>query len=101
MTARTVIFQPEAISQLENLQDCIAHNASPAIAGRYAGAIFDHCESLVDFPYRGTARDDVGAGLRTISYRGRALIVFTIGEESIDILGIFYGGQNWEPGFTD
>jgi len=101
VTSHKIIFQPEAIIQLQGLQDFIAANASPAIAARYVAAIFDQCEALRDFPHRGTQRDDVRLGLRTLSHRGRALIVFTVGTDRVDILGVFYGGQNWELTFAD
>lgn len=101
MTRCAVIFQPEAIAQLRTLEDYIAENASPAIGLRYVESIFDHCQALADFPQRGTMRDDVRPGLRTLSYRGRTLIIFVVGEERVDILGIFYGGQNWQDAFLD
>ncbi len=96
-----IVFQPEAIVQLENLEVYIAEHASAAIAGRYISAIIDHCQSLAEFPLRGTNRDDIRPDLRTMSYRHRTLIAFVVGDVRVDILGIFHGGQNWEARFSD
>ena len=100
MTSFRVIFQPEAIEQLEALEDYIAAEASPAIAAQYSDAIIESCNALRDFPHRGTLREDIRPGLRTISHRGRTIIVFSVGNERVDIIGIFYGGQNWEATLT-
>lgn len=100
MIRYAIILQPEAIAQLQDLEDYIAANASPAIGQQYVEAIIGYCHELATFPQRGTMRDDVRPGLRTLSYRGRTVIVFVVGDGRVDILGIFYGGQNWESGFA-
>ena len=58
MSQYPVIFTPEAQEQLAALYRYIAAAASPEIAERYASAIIAYCESLQDFPHRGTRRDD-------------------------------------------
>lgn len=55
----SVIFTPEAQEQLLSLYRYIASAASPEIADRYTNSIVAHCDSLQDFPMRGTRRDDV------------------------------------------
>jgi toxin ParE1/3/4 len=58
--------------------------------------IVDHCEKLGDFPKIGTPRDDIRPGLRTLSFRRRATIAYAVGPTTILILGVFYGGQDFE-----
>ena len=41
-------------------------------------------------------RDDVRPGLRTTNYRKRTIIAFSVDAERVSIIGIFYGGQNYE-----
>jgi toxin ParE1/3/4 len=91
-----IIFSPEAETQLIELYDYIVFHASSDIALRYTEAIVNYCESLSTFPHRGTKRDDIRSGLRITNYRKRVVIAFTIESELISILGIFYGGQNYE-----
>ncbi len=91
-----VVFSPEAEEQLLSLYRHIATAASPAIATRYTGGIVDFCESLQTFPYRGMSRDDVRPGLRITGYRKRVLIAYAVDAEALSIIGIFYGGQDYE-----
>lgn len=78
------------------LYQYIAVAVSPAIALRYTDAIVSYCESLSIFPHRGTVRDDVRMGLRVTHYRKRAVIAFAVETEWVYIVGVFYGGQDYE-----
>jgi plasmid stabilization system protein ParE len=91
-----VAFSPEAEEQLAALYSYIAAAASPEIAARYTEAIVTYCEGLRAFPHRGTRRDDVRPGLRIINYRKRAVIAFFVDAEQVSIIGVFYGGQDYE-----
>ena len=95
MTHR-VIFSPEAEEQLVSLYKFIAAAASPTIAAGYTEAIVNYCESLAMFPMRGTVRSDVRPGLRVTHYKKRAVIAFSVDQEHVSILGVFYGGQDYE-----
>jgi toxin ParE1/3/4 len=91
-----VVFTPEAEEQLAALYHYIAAAASPAIAARYTEAIVSYCESLRTFPHRGTKRDDVRPGLRITNYKKRAVIAFDVDSERVSIIGVFYGGRDYE-----
>ena len=92
----TVEFTPEALKQLVVLYRYIATEVSPEIAKRYTDAIVTHCEELQTFPLRGNQRDDIRPGLRTTNYRKRAVIAFSVNATRVSILGVFYGGQDFE-----
>lgn len=55
-----------------------------------------YCDSLRTFPLRGTRRDDVRPGLRITNYKKRAVIAFDVDADVVSIIGVFYGGQNYE-----
>ena len=74
----------------------IAAAGSSAIAERYTSAIVTYCETLETFPHRGVLRDDIRPGLRITNYRGRTVIAFTVNSERTSIIGVFYGGQDYE-----
>ncbi len=97
----SVIYAPEAEAQLLALFFHIAAAASPEIAARYTDAIVEQCESLKTFPMRGARRDDIRPGLRVFGFRRRVSITFEITGEVVTILGIFYGGQNFETAFSE
>ncbi|TWB59432.1 type II toxin-antitoxin system RelE/ParE family toxin [Nitrospirillum viridazoti] len=100
MTYR-VIFSPQALEQLAKLYHYIAEAASPGIAAHYTEAIVGYCEQLCAHPYRGTMRDDVRPGLRITNYRKRTVVAFDIDGDVVSIIGIFYGGQNYEAILRD
>ncbi len=92
----TVIFTPEAQEQLAALYRYIAATASPEIAERYTSAIITYCEGLQTAPHLGTCRDDVRPGLRVTNYKKRAVIAFDVDAGLVSIIGVFYGGQDYE-----
>ncbi len=96
-----VVFTPEAEAQLIELYGYIAAEASPETAARFTDGIVTYCESLSSFPVRGTRRDDVRPGLRITSYRKRVVIAFAVDADQVQIIGIFYGGQNYEAILQD
>ena len=96
-----VVFTPEAEEPLAGLYRYIAEAASPGTAARYTEAIVTFCESLSTFPHRGTLRDDVRPGLRITHYKKRAVIAFAVDASQVAIIGVFYGGQDYESVLHD
>jgi toxin ParE1/3/4 len=96
MAPYRVIFSPEADAQLVAIYRRISGKTAPTVADRFTGAIVDYCEKLESFPQRGTRRDDLRPGLRTIGFRRRVTIAFAVEADSVMIIGIFYGGQDFE-----
>jgi len=92
----TVVFTPEAEEQLAALYRYIEEKASPEIALRYTSAIVDHCEGFRELPRRAVRRDDIRLGLHITHYKGRAVIAFTVDAERVSIIGVFYGGRDYE-----
>jgi plasmid stabilization system protein ParE len=99
----TVTLSPQARDQLIALNAYIADATSPKIADRYTDAIAEFCFSLATFPERGTRRDDIRPGVRVTNYRKRAVIAFAVDTrtEQVAILGVFYGGQDYESALAD
>jgi len=102
-----VVFTPEAMAQLEALYRYVAQAAGADVASRYTNAIVTYCESLHTFPLRGMRRDDISPGLRISNYKKRAVIAFAVEAEEVSVIGMYYGGQDyesvlqWEQGSDD
>jgi len=96
-----VIISPRAWAQLAALYDYIADSSSEEIAENYITAIIAHCHGLSTFPKRGTQRNDIRPGIRIMGFRRRVSIAFEVSETAVIILGIFYGGQNFEALLSD
>lgn len=101
MNSYAVVFTPRASRHLAALYRYIEREASPSTATRYTEAIVAQCTDLSVFPQRGTQRDDLSSGLRVTNYRGRAVIAFKVDDAAlrVSIVGVFYGGQNYEAAF--
>lgn len=102
MKAYRVVLTPEALDQVRAIERYIAAASGyPTIAQRYVDALVSFCESLATFPQRGTRRDDIRPGLRLVPYRGTAEVAFVVTGEQVWIVGVFYGGQDYESALGD
>lgn len=89
-------FRKRARAELFALYGYIADEAGDEIAGNYIARIEAACLSLTTFPLRGTRRDDLGSGLRTIGFERRVLIAFRVGKDAVTSVRILYGGRDFE-----
>ena len=89
-----LFFHPSAERELEDIYDYIADQSGPIRAESFVSSIRDHCKQLVEFPERGTLRDDLRPGLRVIGFRRRVSIAFAVKGDRVTIIGIFYGGRD-------
>ncbi len=92
----SIVFSPEASEDLLGIYRYIAKEASPVIAQRFTDAIVNHCEGFREFPERAVRRDDIRPGLHVTNYKGRVVIAFAIDATTVSILGLFYGGRDYE-----
>ncbi len=91
-----IVFTPEARDQLDQLHSYISAAADVETASRFADGIIDHITGLDEFPQRGTPRDDLRPGLRTLAWRRRVTIAFMVEKADVVVIGIFYGGRDFE-----
>lgn len=91
-----VRFQPRAKADLLALYNYIADAAGTGVAEAYIARIEAACLNLQMFPERGTRRDHIRPGLRTMDFERRVTIAFVVQAESVLVVRIFYGGQNFE-----
>ena len=70
-------------------------------AGDYISRIEAACMALATFPERGTKRDDLEPGIRTIGFERRATIAFRVEDNTVRIVRVFYAGRDYEAHFHD
>ncbi|MBS0557598.1 MAG: type II toxin-antitoxin system RelE/ParE family toxin [Proteobacteria bacterium] len=99
----SVRFAPEALAQLEAIEQYIGDAGSTLTAMRYVDSIIDFCEGLVTFPQRCRQRDDLFPGLRITNYRGSAVVAYLVdtASEVVTIVGVYYGGQDYESALRE
>jgi toxin ParE1/3/4 len=96
MKERHVQFSPDATVDLDGLLEWIAEAASLNVALAYVDRIEIFCQSLGFASNRGTNRNDIRPGLRTVGFERRLTIAFEVEADKVTILRVFQGGRNWE-----
>jgi toxin ParE1/3/4 len=89
-----VRFAPAANQDLSELYDFIARHSGPARALGYIERIERYCLGFETAPERGTKRDYLRPGLRTVGFERRVLIAFHIDDGTVTIDRILYGGRD-------
>jgi toxin ParE1/3/4 len=92
---RSLDLRPAARTDLIAIQDFIAAD-DPRRAVTFAAEIRARCEVLTTHPDIGRARDDLLPGLRILPIMRRAAIAYLTRPDRIEILRIFYAGQDYE-----
>jgi toxin ParE1/3/4 len=93
--AHDLVYRPRAEEDLEAIYRFIALD-NPTRAFTFVEQIQRRCDLLRDLPEQGKARPDLRAGLRIIPYGRSVVIAYQIAGETIEILRVFYGGQDYE-----
>jgi len=89
-----LVFSPEARTDLVELYDYIADQAGRSRAMAYLERVERFCSEFTDFPLRGTRRDGLRSGLRTIGFERRITIAFHVGADLVTIDRVLYGGRD-------
>lgn len=94
MTGYGVIISAEAREELAEKWRYLAEAADIDVADRYLDLIDAQCEKLSTMPHRGTPRDDLRPGTRSISIKRNATVFYTVEERQVLILHIAFRGQD-------
>lgn len=93
---RRIVFRPSAQSDLLALFQYIARDSGSERARGYLSRMTGACQALALFPERGTRRDDLSPGIRTIGFERRVTIAFRVIGDAVEIVAIAYGGRAFE-----
>ncbi len=97
MKRRRLVFRPQAEADLDAIYDYIAKASSNfEVAFNFTERLRAACFKLVDFSERGTPRNDLLPGLRTVGFERKSLIAYVVQGDDIVIVNIFHGGRDWE-----
>ncbi len=99
MKRREVVFAPEARDDLIGIYDWIADAAGTTTAIRYVERLEAWCLDFDLASARGRLRDDVRPTLRVVGFERRVTVAFTVDDDHVTILRLFYGGRDWEREF--
>ena len=96
-----VVFAESARADLDDIFAWIADHAGLEVALAYTSRIEQFCRKMIPFPQRGTARDDLRPGLRTVGFERRATIAFMVKGDDVIILRILYAGRSLDLPFDE
>jgi toxin ParE1/3/4 len=83
-----------AVADLKEIADWIADRAGEDVGEAYVRRMEAYCRRLTHFPNRGSPRDDLEAGLRSIPFQGRATIYYRVEADRVRILRILAFGRD-------
>ena len=88
-----IVYDPQAIEDLDGIHEWISRQASTRTADLYEERIVACIARLRHFPDRGSRRDDVAEGLRVLGFERRVDIAYRLTAERVEILRIMYAGR--------
>ena len=91
--AAEVLFSAAALDDLFAIYVYVAEAAGIDIADACDARLRQACLGLVNFPRRGTPRDDLGKGVRTLSFERRAVIAYRVEGATVRILRVLHRGR--------
>ena len=89
-----VDISDEAEEELNAIKLYIAAQGAPEAAERLAEELIARCESLCEFPERGTPRDDLARGVRTLVHERRTVIAYKVIDDVVTVLGFYCRGRD-------
>jgi toxin ParE1/3/4 len=94
-----VSFSAAAEADLIAIYDYVAERAGAEVAFNYVSRIETYCLGFNVAPERGSRRNDLGQGLRTVGFERSATILFQVAAKprTVTVLGIYYRGRSFEP----
>lgn len=86
-----------AIEDLITLHQWVSAEADLPTADAYLARIEERIAALADFPHRGSPRDDLIAGLRTLTFERRLLIAYTVNRAVVTVQRIISASRDLVP----
>lgn len=90
-----------AIEDLIELHQWVSHGAGPQTATGYIDRIEARIASLSQYPDRGTPRDDLADGLRTLAFERRLVIAYKVARDRVTVLRIINAVRDLALQFSD
>jgi toxin ParE1/3/4 len=89
-------YRPAALTDLEDIfRTVLRVSANPSVARRYVERIHARCRLIPTLPHAGRQRDDLAPGLRSVAFERRAVIIYRVVGETVEITNVFHGGRNY------
>jgi toxin ParE1/3/4 len=89
-------YRPAALADLEDIFRAVLRvSASSVVTRRYVERIRDRWRRITLLPQGGRARDDLAPGLHSVPFERRAVIVYRVLGQTVEITNVFHGGRDY------
>ena len=89
-------YRPAAFFDLEDIfRGVVRVSASPVTAQRYVARIRQRCRRITLLAARRAPARDLAPGLRSVPSERRAVIIYRVSGETVEITNIFHGGRDY------
>ncbi|QQR40309.1 type II toxin-antitoxin system RelE/ParE family toxin [Devosia rhizoryzae] len=89
-----VVFREQASEDLLDIESFLfANGASYSVAKAYVDRIVAKCLNVGDLPTGYPIQERIGVGVRSVP-ENSATITYRVNEDLIEILNVYYGGQD-------
>ena len=89
------------IEDLISLHQWVSVEADNPTADSYLARIEERIAALADFPHRGSPRDDLIAGLRTLTFERRLLIAYSVDGKIVTVQRVINALRDLGPALRD
>jgi toxin ParE1/3/4 len=94
------LWSPEALDDIDHLWDYYAHIAGRTTADKIVREIAQVVKTIDDFPFAGRERDEIRAGLRSLTAAPR-IVFYRLNNSRPEIVRVLDGRQDIEEIFSD
>jgi len=96
MKTLPVEYRSDALSNInEILKYILEKSGDLTTAQRFINQIFDRCEKIGTAPNAGIDRNDLGKDIQLITFKKSTIILYQVKNDTIIIVNVFYGGQDY------
>ena len=99
MRRRLVEYSLRSEDDAAWMLETVAAAAGLHAALSYLTRLRDFCDRLKYGAERGSRYDHIRPGLRIVGFERRVTVAFTVDDERVTILRLFYGGRDWKHEF--
>lgn len=96
MRLRRIAYRPSARGDLRAIGRWFTVRVSREFATSYLQRIRGRIDTLSYGSERGRLRSDLRKGLRIVAIMKSITVAFVVTDDTVIILRVFYGGQDWE-----
>jgi len=96
MTPFELRYRTAALADLEEIFRAVLRvSANPIVARRYVERIRARCRRIALLPQGGRPRDDLAPGRRSVPFEHRAVIVYRVLGDVVEVTNVFHGGRDY------